>query len=252
MVEMDGPTGGWDIRIDEKLYPAADGSQVVVVRGLGFGIERSEFICLIGPSGCGKSTTLRILLGLDQEFRGAISHRSPGLGRQPRIGVVFQEPRLLPWRSVEDNVRIALPPELRQTDLTPLFAELELGDFTARFPGELSLGLERRVALARALAIEPDLLVLDEPFVSLDDMAARRLRSLVAAAAARRAATVIMVTHNLPEALELADRLILLGPRPTRVIGERVIDRPRNGRSADWIAAMRIELAAAFPATIAA
>jgi len=241
-----GASGTLEVRIDEKRFRSAEGGAVTAVAGLDFSVPAGDFACLIGPSGCGKSTTLRILLGLDRDFSGHVTLPAAGA----RTGVMFQEPRLLPWRTVEDNVRLMLPPARRGTDLGPLFAELDLAEARTRFPQELSLGMERRVALARALAVEPDLLVLDEPLVSLDDMTAARLRRLIAAAAAVRGVTVLMVTHNVREALEMADRLILLAPRPTRVIGEERLDRPRGDRPAVWIDSIRADLARRYPGTI--
>ncbi len=250
MAEATAQGGRLDVRIDEKIYPGANGAKVAAVRGLAFTVAPGEFVCMIGPSGCGKTTTLRILLGLDRSFAGSVSLSGADPSRPARLGTVFQEPRLLPWRTVDENVRIALPPSLKGRPLSELFAELGLAECADLYPGELSLGLERRVALARALAVEPDILVLDEPFVSLDDLTAQRLRALVAAAVNRRSATALMVTHHLGEALELADRLILLAPRPTRVIGDIRLE-PRPERTPAWAEAMRARLAAEFPATIA-
>ncbi|MEJ1160851.1 ABC transporter ATP-binding protein [Prosthecomicrobium sp. N25] len=242
-----GESGRLEVRIDRKTYHSARGQVVEAVRGLEFSVPAGEFACLIGPSGCGKSTTLRILLGLDRDFEGSV--RLPAGGG--RVGVMFQEPRLLPWRTVEENVRLTLPAGLAQRSLDDLFAELDLEDARSRYTGELSLGMERRVALARALALDPDLLILDEPLVSLDDHTAARLRRLIAAATERRHATVLMVTHNVREALELADTLVLLAPRPTRVIGTVQLDRPKGDRPVAWLESTRADLARRFPGTIA-
>ncbi|WP_181183891.1 ABC transporter ATP-binding protein [Prosthecodimorpha hirschii] len=226
---------------------------VTALEDVSFSVEPGGFTSLLGPSGCGKSTLLRVVADLIAPSEGHISvlGTSPAEARRGRsLGFVFQDAALLPWRTVEDNVRLMLPPARRGTDLGPLFAELDLAEARTRFPQELSLGMERRVALARALAVEPDLLVLDEPLVSLDDMTAARLRRLIAAAAAVRGVTVLMVTHNVREALEMADRLILLAPRPTRVIGEERLDRPRGDRPAVWIDSIRADLARRYPGTI--
>ncbi|MEH3148307.1 MAG: ATP-binding cassette domain-containing protein [Methylobacterium frigidaeris] len=234
------------VAIRRKTYRAR-GEAVEAVRDLAFAIAPGETLCLIGPSGAGKSTTLRILLGLDRDVDGEVVPDPAAL----RIGMVFQEPRLLPWRSVEDNVRLSLPRPERARPLDGLFEELGLTPWRRRYPGELSLGMARRVALARALALDPPLLVLDEPFVSLDEAAAAALRAVVFGAAARRGAAVLMVTHNVPEALAVADRLLLLSGRPASLLASVPLAPPRAGRDRAWIEAVRRDLAGSFPGTVA-
>ncbi|MFG1299631.1 ATP-binding cassette domain-containing protein [Xanthobacter sp. V3C-3] len=232
-----------EARIAAKTYRRPGGEAMEAVRDLTLSLAGGEFTCLIGPSGCGKTTTLRILAGLDRDFEGTVT---PDPARLP-IGIAFQEPRLLPWRTVEENIRLVLPRARRGMDLGPLIAMFGLEAHRARYPGELSLGLARRVSLARALAVDPDLLVLDEPFVSLDAPAAAELRRCVLAAAGRRDMAVLMVTHDLREALALADRLVLLAPRPTRVVEEVRLAVPRAGRTPGWIEAERAALVARVP-----
>ncbi|MDQ6435390.1 ATP-binding cassette domain-containing protein [Mesorhizobium sp. LHD-90] len=229
--EMDGqPSAGarssLGVDISEKTFLSADGVPLPALRDLAFEVRAGEFACLLGPSGCGKTTTLRILLGLDRDFSGAIRLPEGGC-----IAAVFQEPTLLPWRSVEDNVRLALPKPLRGKDLTPLFETLGLAAMRKLFPSELSLGLARRAALARAFATEPDILFLDEPFVSLDEPTAERLRHLLLSVWSERPTTALMVTHNLREALTLSDRIIVLSERPAHVIGYFDVRLPRNYRN---------------------
>ncbi len=182
--------------------------KATAISDLHFTVGEGEFACLVGPSGCGKTTCLRILLGLDADFRG--TYALPG--SNPKIGVVFQEPRLLPWRTVDQNVRLALSPERRQVKLDDLYDRLGLIGFENFFPGELSLGLARRAALARAFAVEPDLLLLDEPFTSLDEALASDLRRLLIDVWQARRTTALMVTHNLREAIEISDKIIMLTP----------------------------------------
>jgi NitT/TauT family transport system ATP-binding protein len=163
------------------------------------------------------------------------------------FGMVFQEPRLLPWRTVETNIRLALAPDERARPLDALLAGLGLSEWRDRYPRELSGGMARRVALARALAVRPDLLILDEPFVSLDARAAAELRALVFGEAERRRTTVLMVTHNLREALHHADRLVLLTPRPARVLDTIELPTSRADRTEDRIEAERRKLTERYP-----
>jgi NitT/TauT family transport system ATP-binding protein len=204
------------VDIREKAFQSAEGVTIVALRGLCFEVRQGEFACLLGPSGCGKTTTLRILLGLDRHFSG--SYQLPE-GGSNRVAAVFQEPVLLPWRTVEQNVRLALSARIRDKDLDALFDILGLSSMRSFYPSELSLGLARRAALARAFATEPAILFLDEPFTSLDERTADRLRRLLMTVWATRPTTALMVTHNLREALLLADRIIVLSPRPARVLG---------------------------------
>ncbi|GJD77847.1 ABC transporter ATP-binding protein [Methylobacterium gregans] len=237
------------VAIDRKVYRAGASEPVEAVRGLAFTVERGEIVCLIGPSGAGKSTTLRILLGLDPDYEGRIEPDPRGAETSP--GMVFQEPRLLPWRTVEQNVRLAMPRGRRGRDLDGLFDHLGLAPWRGRYPGALSLGMQRRVALARALADDPRLLVLDEPFVSLDDAAAASLRGLVVDTVDRLGMSVLMVTHNVAEAIAVADRLLLLSPRPASLVAEVRLDRPRSARDRAWADATRRDLAERHPGVIA-
>lgn len=226
-----------EIEITGKTYRSAAGETHEVLARVKFALQAGEVGVLIGPSGCGKSTMLRIILGLDRDFDGHVA-RPP----EARIGMVFQEPRLLPWRSVEQNVRLAAP-HISDAKLAELFRILELDAHRSHFPGELSLGLARRVALARAFAVEPDLLVLDEPLASLDDALAGRLRDEIATLVGSRAVTTLLVTHSLDDAVRLGDRLFFLSPRPARVLAEVPIAIPRNARADTEIAAIKAGLA---------
>ncbi len=247
---MHGVGASFPIRLEiaRKLYRRPGREPVEAVRDLAFAVQEGETLCLIGPSGAGKTTTLRVLIGIDRDFEGCIWPDPRSL----RIGTVFQEPRLLLWRSVEDNVRLALPRAERRRSLDALFSDLGLAAWRNRFPGELSGGMQRRVALARALAIEPILLVLDEPFVSLDDHAAAALRQVVRDVVEARRLSVMLVTHNVREALGLCDRLLLLSARPATLIGEVELLEPRPERTPLWIESRRSELAARYPETVAA
>jgi ABC-type nitrate/sulfonate/bicarbonate transport system ATPase subunit len=226
-----------DVGIKQKSYLAASGGTLQVLGELAFSLRTGEVAALVGPSGCGKTTLLRIIAGLERDFEGEVTLPAHGT-----LGMVFQEPRLLPWRTVEQNVRLAAP---RATDpnIDALFRTLGLAAHRDHYPGELSLGLARRVALARAFAVEPDLLLLDEPFVSLDDALAARLREELADLVNSRHVTTLLVTHDVDEAIALADRLLLLSASPARVVAEVPVARPRTAHGRDELAAMRDEIA---------
>jgi NitT/TauT family transport system ATP-binding protein len=219
-----GGPGPLDVRIARKRVTNAAGQEVEVLSNLAFRLDAGEVGALIGPSGCGKSTCLRIIAGLDLKFEGAVA-RPDG-----PLGMVFQEPRLLPWRSVEDNILLAAP-HIGEAELEALLRPLGLIDHRAHFPGELSLGLARRVALARAFAVRPSLLLLDEPFVSLDAPLARALRGELSSLVEERSVTTLLVTHDVGEAIRLADRIFVLSPRPARVLGEIRVESPRERMS---------------------
>lgn len=212
-----------------------------VLRHVHLRLRAGEFVSLIGPSGCGKTTLLRIAAGLDRDFAGVRQ-----VADDVRLGVVFQEPRLLPWRSVEDNIRLALPEGAATISLDALVATLGLAAHMTRYPGELSLGLARRVAIARAFAIAPDFLLLDEPFVSLDEATAARLRDELLTLTQTRAVTTLLVTHDLNDALLLSDRVIALSSRPAHVIADMALPPPRGTRDAAMLSALRVELDAAL------
>jgi ABC-type nitrate/sulfonate/bicarbonate transport system ATPase subunit len=233
------PAGGFgllEVNIRRKAYRTAAGERLDVLRDVAIALSRGEVGALVGPSGCGKTTMLRIIAGLDRDYEGEVARPAPG-----RLGMVFQEPRLLPWRSVEDNVRLVAP-QVDEQELATLFQVLELAGHRSHFPGELSLGLARRVALARAFAVAPELLLLDEPFVSLDDALAARLRGELAMLVDRRKVTTLLVTHDVGEAARLADRLFLLSPRPAQVIAEVPVALPRSARTAEDLASITAEV----------
>jgi ABC-type nitrate/sulfonate/bicarbonate transport system ATPase subunit len=234
-----GASGQLEVHIGHKAYRAASGGRLHVLGEISFRLASGEVAAIVGPSGCGKTTLLRIIVGLDRDFDGRVVLPAHG-----RLGIVFQEPRLLPWRTVEENVRLAAP-QAGDAMLTALFATLGLSAHRRHYPGELSLGLARRAALARAFAFEPDLLALDEPFVSLDAGLVERLRGELIDLVSHRPTTTLLITHNLEEAIGLADRIFLLSPSPARVIADIPIEHPRSVRSAAELAAIRDKLRAA-------
>jgi ABC-type nitrate/sulfonate/bicarbonate transport system ATPase subunit len=232
-----GAPGQLEVSITRKSFRAASGGELHVLDHLSLTLKGGEVGALVGPSGCGKTTLLRIIAGLDRDYDGSVALPDHG-----KLGMVFQEPRLLPWRTLEQNVRLAAP-QATDASIDVLFRALGLDAHRGHYPGELSLGLARRVALARAFAVEPDLLLLDEPFVSLDDALAARLRDELAELVNRRPVTTLLVTHNVEEAIGLADRLFLLSASPARVIADVPVERPRAARTPEELAALRSEIA---------
>jgi NitT/TauT family transport system ATP-binding protein len=214
-----------EVNIESKTFENAASERQAVLAGINFTLGASEVGVIIGPSGCGKSTMLRILAGLDHDFQGRVSRPADA-----RLGMVFQEPRLLPWRSAEENVRLAAP-FIDEATLAALFTVLELNSHRSHFPGELSLGLARRVALARAFAVDPDFLILDEPLASLDDALAARLREQIASLVGSRDVMTLLVTHNLDDAVRLGDRLFFLSARPAKIVHVETIRVRRVARS---------------------
>lgn len=219
-----------DIAIRRKLYrragPAGAEREVLAIEDLAFGVAAGELLCIVGPSGCGKTTLLSIVAGLDRDYEGTVERSRP----QARIGVVFQTPRLMPWLTVRENVRLALdPPPKRAGQAESLLTEMQLGAHLDGYPNHLSGGQQRRVALARAFVGDPDLLLLDEPFQSLDAPTAQQLRDALLALWSRRRPTVLFVTHDLREALSLGERVLFLSAGPARVVLDVPIElaRPR-------------------------
>jgi NitT/TauT family transport system ATP-binding protein len=211
-----------EVSVLRKVFRAASGEMCPVLRDVAFALQKGEVCALLGPSGCGKTTLLRIISGLDPDFEGRVD--MPAVSR---IGMVFQEPRLLPWRTVAQNLHLV--GVSTENDLAEIAAALGLSKHLDHFPGELSLGLARRAAIARAFAFKPDLLLLDEPFVSLDAALAAKMREELLALVLRRKATVFHVTHDVDEAIAIAGRIIVLSAAPGHVIANRPVETPRHG-----------------------
>lgn len=214
------------LHMEKKMF-YTDHGDLPVLDKMELTLGPREIVALVGPSGCGKTTLLRIIGGLDTDFEGTLEWHG---ARVPRIGTVFQEPRLLPWRTVRQNLLLAQP-TANHTLADELLRALDLTTFRNAFPPTLSLGMARRVAIARAFAIQPELMLLDEPFVSLDTAIAGRSRDLLLNAWRERPTAVLLVTHDRAEALSLADRTIVLSDRPAYVMQQVVAPQTlRTGR----------------------
>lgn len=239
-----------EIQIDEKRYPDRGGRAHVALADLHLEVARGEFVCVVGPSGCGKSTLLNLVGGLDRDVRGRVALD----GRPPEdIGFMFQEPRLMPWLSVLENVLlVAAEPRLARERAAGLLRAMELGEVLGAFPGRLSGGMQRRVALARAFVNEPALLLMDEPFVSLDAPTAERLRAMLVDMWRRSSATVLFVTHDLREALALADRVCFMSASPGRVMLDLPVSLARPRSVLDpAVVNLQADLLARYPALLA-
>jgi NitT/TauT family transport system ATP-binding protein len=201
-------------------------TDVVALTGIELRVEDGEFVSLIGPSGCGKSTLLRLIADLDQPTAGMIEvfGKTP---RQARLdqdyGIAFQQAGLLPWRTVRANIELPLalhgvPTGQRRARADELIELVGLGDFARHYPDQLSGGMQQRVAIARSLAESPSLLLMDEPFGALDEMTRERMQTELLRIRAETGAAVVFVTHSIPEAVYLSDRVVVMSPRPGRII----------------------------------
>jgi NitT/TauT family transport system ATP-binding protein len=228
------PAGSIELANLDFAFPTRTGGWLPVLDNIDLHVPGGGIVALIGPNGCGKSTLLRVIAGLLSPSTGSARLDGASIaGPDPRIGLVFQEPRLLPWRSAADN--ITYPLELagwaadrraaRLSELTSLVG-LDPAVASAR-PSELSGGTSQRVALARALALEPQVLLLDEPFSALDALTRERFDLELLRLWDRAATTIVMVTHSIPEAILVADRVVVLSPRPGHVVADVPVDLPR-------------------------
>lgn len=217
------------IRIDRKVYPAvARRGELAVLREVHLTVEPRSFVVITGPSGCGKSTMLNIIAGLDRDFDGCIEF----MQREPRLAFVFQTPRLLPWRTVYENVALVLPEgDPRRGHVDELLERVGLTEAAHAYPERISLGMQRRAALARAFVLEPDVLLMDEPFVSLDDPTAQGLRQLLIDLWTRRPTTVLFVTHDRMEAVMLATRLLRLSGGAATIAQDVEVSLSREDRA---------------------
>lgn len=227
---------------------SAPGGRVDVLSNITLDISPGEIIAILGPSGCGKSTLLRLVAGLETPTSGVVlvdGHEVSGV--DARCSVVFQEPRLLPWRSIAGNVRLGIRDRSGAQEIEQWLALVGLEGFGDYLPKQVSGGMAQRTALARALIGHPGVLLLDEPFAALDALTRMQMQDLLVDMASRLGTTVLLVTHDVDEALYLADRVVVLGNRGEG-IAETIdvgIDRPRDRSNVD-LAPLRVELLRRF------
>lgn len=225
--------GAVTIRGANKTFSLARGRTVQALSSVDLDVQKGEFVAIIGPSGCGKSTILRLAAGLDAPTSGTVRVHGDdprSLAHQHRLGVAFQEHALLPWASVRSNVQLPYRVAGRAVDTARVEGLIDLvglAGFENARPKQLSGGMRQRASIARALALQPDLLLLDEPFGALDAVTRRRMNSELARIWGEEKPTTILVTHDVDEALLLADRIIVMSARPGRIITEKVVDFPR-------------------------
>jgi len=216
------------IRNLSAVFPDNNGG-LRALEDISFDVHAREFVCVLGPSGSGKTTLLRILAGLIPQTSGSFLFRD---GEQPSIGMVFQQSNLMPWRTVLDNIKLPLEvlnidPDSARLKTQEMIELVGLQGFEDSLPRELSGGMAQRVAIARALIHDPDLLLLDEPFASLDAMTRERMWNELSRIWQARQKTVIMVTHSINESLFLADRVLVLTQRPGKVKLDLLVNLPR-------------------------
>ena len=228
--------GALNIEIARKAFSSSKGS-LLALKDILLTINSGEFVCIVGGSGCGKTTLLRIIAGLETDYEGAVfldGKKLTGTGLDR--GVVFQEHRLLSWLTVHDNVAFGLAglvSEDRSRDIRHYISLVGLPQFENEYPHQLSGGMSQRVAIARALAGRPEVLLLDEPFASLDALTRMRMQQEILRIWQAERTTVVLVTHDIEEAVYLADRVVILSPRPGTIMNILPVDLPRPRDRAD-------------------
>src|SRR5271166_5369994 len=228
--------GTVNIEIAHKAFSGSKGT-LLALKDILLTINPGEFVCIVGGSGCGKTTLLRIVAGLETEYEGAVFLDGKKLiGTGLDRGVVFQEHRLLPWLSVHDNVGFGLadlPPEERSRDVRHYIKLVGLDEFEGEYPHQLSGGMSQRVAIARALVGRPQVLLLDEPFASLDALTRMRMQQEILRIWEAERTTVVLVTHDIEEAVYLADRIVVMSPQPGSIKNILPVNLPRPRERTD-------------------
>lgn len=239
---VDGLTHQMELKNVSKEYGQTE-VPIPAIQDVSFCLNRGEFACIVGPSGCGKSTLLKMAAGLDTPTSGEIRFcGAPVTGPHPKISMVFQSFALFPWRTVMGNVEYGLEvqgvPKAERLDSVEKYLEMVgLAGYGHLYPRQLSGGMKQRVGIARALAVDPEVILMDEAFSAIDEFTAETLREEVADIHAETEKTFVLVTHNLVEAVELADKIIVLSSRPARVkkILDVDLERPRDKTNSEFI-----------------
>ena len=220
-----------DIRVERKSFASATelnntALNNVVLNNIHLQLKPRETVSLLGPSGCGKSTLLRIVAGLEKDFQGELNNHAG------EVAFVFQEPRLMPWLTVEQNIGFSADKQYDKAWVAQLIDEVGLGGFAQALPKALSGGMAQRVALARGLYSRPQVLLLDEPFSAVDAFTRMKLQDLLLQLAERHAIALLLVTHDVDEALYLSDRVLVMGNRPSSIRQELAVQlaHPRDRR----------------------
>lgn len=236
--EISMPENALRIENLRRAFKVNDGSEFVALSGIHLEVQRGEFLCVVGGSGCGKTTLLRIIGGLDREFGGTVAiGEEPIHGPGPDRGFVFQEHRLLPWLTVSDNVAFGLKDRSasERKELVKHYIDLVgLTEFAQRYPHQLSGGMAQRVAIARALANQPRVLLLDEPFGALDALTRIRMQQEILRIWEAERTTMVLVTHDIDEAIYLADRVVIMSAQPGRIRNIVGVDLPRPRDRSDY------------------
>ncbi len=232
-----------EIKNVSKSYES-DSSRINVLDNINFSVDDNDFICIVGPSGCGKSTLLRIIVGLEKPSSGQVLFKGEVISPDnPKVAMVFQNFALFPWLTVQENIELVLESKKLEKEQQKIACKyikaVGLDGFEKAYPRELSGGMKQRVGFARALAVEPALLCMDEPFSSLDALTSQNLKDellLLWADKNMPPDAVIMVTHNVEEAVYMANRIIVLSPRPGKVLDDLKIElkRPRNRKDPEF------------------
>jgi NitT/TauT family transport system ATP-binding protein len=233
-----------NIEIKKKIFPLKTQnkqSQNLIFKNLNFTIKKGQFVSFFGPSGCGKTTLLNIISGLDKDFDGSVQTYKDATNSN--ISYMFQAPRLFPWLTAIENIKYPINKRKNCEKIAfELIKKIGLEKYKNQYPNKLSGGMQRRVALARAFAPNPDILLLDEPFISIDKKVSNLLRKLLVTLWKKYKPIIVFVTHDLDEAIELADRICFLSNLPSKILLDYEVNlkRPRNQDSKNFITLKRL------------